>query len=170
MDANKEQSQTTALIDIGANGIAFIDQTFTHKNKLPLIRLRRPCRLEVVGGRQSVAGHISHLVRLPVDVQGHRQLLPYFVTKLSQYHVIPQEALIKLPSPSQRSCHAKTQCRSVIRNWWMALGRSGLPSSKAKSYSLTSKILAAMLAPQVRMSVLKLRNGRVSSSQNRSPL
>jgi hypothetical protein len=33
VDASKEQVQATALVDSGANGIAFIDQTFMRKNE-----------------------------------------------------------------------------------------------------------------------------------------
>lgn len=77
-----------ALVDSGANGIAFVDQSFAHDNDLPLEPLRKPRRLEVVDGRQSVAGRITHLVKLPVEVQGHKEILPCFVTKLSQQPIV----------------------------------------------------------------------------------
>lgn len=82
------KQSTTALVDCGANGIAFIDQNFVRKNKLPLVKLRKARRLEVVDGRQSVAGRITHLVRLPVDIQGHQEELPCFVTKLNEHPIV----------------------------------------------------------------------------------
>lgn len=89
VDTGLEQKQaTTALVDSGANGIAFIDQNFVRINTLPLLELRKPRRLEVVDGRQSIAGRITHLVRLPVEIQGHREELPCLVTKLNEHPIV----------------------------------------------------------------------------------
>ena len=88
VDIGKQQLQTIALVDSGANGIAFIDQTFVRNNKIPLRRLRKPRRLEVVDGRQSAAGLITDMVLLPVEFRGHRESLPCFVTKLSQNPIV----------------------------------------------------------------------------------
>jgi hypothetical protein len=88
VDTGGERVSTTSLVDSGANGIAFIDQTFVRNHKLPLQRLHKPRRLEVVDGRQSAAGRITHLVQLPIDIQGHREVLPCFVTKLSQHPIV----------------------------------------------------------------------------------
>jgi len=51
VDTGGERVPATALVDSGANGIAFIDQTFVRDHKLPLQRLRKPRRLEVVDSR-----------------------------------------------------------------------------------------------------------------------
>lgn len=80
--------QIDALVDSGANGMAFIDQTFAQKHDLKLELLRHPRRLEVVDGRQSVAGRITHMTRIPMNIQGHREALPCFVTKLSQQPIV----------------------------------------------------------------------------------
>lgn len=45
VDTGGERVSTTSLVDSGANGIAFIDQTFVRNHKLPLQRLRKPRRL-----------------------------------------------------------------------------------------------------------------------------
>ena len=80
--------QIDALVDSGANGMAFIDQTFAQRHDLKLEPLRHPRRLEVVDGRQSVAGRITHMTRIPMNIQGHRETLPCFVTKLSQQPIV----------------------------------------------------------------------------------
>ena len=80
--------QIDALVDSGANGMAFMDQTFAQKHDLKLELLRHPRQLEVVDGRQSVAGRITHMTRIPMNIQGHRETLPCFVTKLSQQPIV----------------------------------------------------------------------------------
>jgi len=84
----KGQLPATALIDSGANGISFVDESFVHDNDLVLKPLRKPCSLEVVAVRQSIAGQITHLVRLPIEIQRHKEVLPCFVTKLGQQPII----------------------------------------------------------------------------------
>lgn len=84
----KGRLPTTALVDSGANGIAFIDQSFAHTNRLTLEPLRKARRLEVVDGRQSVAGKITHLTRLPLEIRSHKEILPCFVTKLGQQPIV----------------------------------------------------------------------------------
>lgn len=68
--------QIDALVDSGANGMAFIDQTFAQRHDLKLELLRHPRRLEVVDGRQSVAGRITHMTRITMNIQGHERLCP----------------------------------------------------------------------------------------------
>jgi Retroviral aspartyl protease./Reverse transcriptase (RNA-dependent DNA polymerase). len=86
--ANGKRTKAEALVDSGANGMAFIDQAFAQKLELKLERLRNPRRLEVVDGRQSVAGRITHLTRITIDIDGHKELLSCFVTKLSQQPIV----------------------------------------------------------------------------------
>ena len=87
VDTRQKQLRATALVDSRANGIAFIDETFARNNGLSLQQLRKLRRLEMVDDRQLAAGRITHLVRLPVDIKGHREL-PCFVTKLSQHPIV----------------------------------------------------------------------------------
>lgn len=100
VDTGKEHLQTTALVDSGANGIAFIDQTFVRNSGLPLLQLRKPRRLEVANGHQSAAGRITHLVRLPIEIQGHRESLPCFVTKLSQHPIVLGRPWMQIHDPT----------------------------------------------------------------------
>ena len=88
VNTKKGRVSTTALVDSGANGIAFVDRSFARNHKLPLKPLRKPRRLEVVDGRQSVAGSITHLTQLPIEIQGHKEVLPCFVTKLGQQPIV----------------------------------------------------------------------------------
>jgi len=86
--SKKGQLPTTALVDSGANGIAFIDQSYAQDNDIPLEPLREPRRLEVVDGRQSVAGEITHMARVAMDIRGHKEVLRCFVTKLGQQPIV----------------------------------------------------------------------------------
>lgn len=88
VDIGLERKATTALVDSGANGIAFIDQDFVREHNLPLLKLKKPRKLEVADGRNSVAGRITHLVRLPIEIQGHREILPCLVTKLNEHSLV----------------------------------------------------------------------------------
>lgn len=89
--------------DSGANGIAFIDRSFAHDNDLLLEPLRTPRRLEVVDGRQSVAGQITHITRLAVQVKGHKEVLPCFITKLGQQPMIGAAAFVRLADRARKA-------------------------------------------------------------------
>jgi hypothetical protein len=68
--------------------MAFIDQTFAREKKFALLQLRNPRRLEMVDELQSAAGRITHLVRLPIDIQGHREELSCLMTQPSQHPIV----------------------------------------------------------------------------------
>jgi hypothetical protein len=51
--------QTNVMLDSGATGKGFIDESFAHSNKLTLYELRNRRRLNVVDGRPSSAGDIT---------------------------------------------------------------------------------------------------------------
>jgi hypothetical protein len=80
--------QTNVMLDSGATGKGFIDESFAHSNKLTLYELRNRRRLNVVDGRPLSAGYITHVVKLHMEIKGHREKMLFYVTKLGKYNVI----------------------------------------------------------------------------------
>jgi predicted aspartyl protease len=85
---NHKKIPTHALIDCGATGYAFVDQAFATHHKLPVRPLTTPRVLEVIDGRKISSGDITHLTEVRLDIQGHRERLPMFVTKLGRYPIV----------------------------------------------------------------------------------
>jgi len=73
---------TSGLIDYGASGIAFIDQTFVGKYSLPTSKLKTPRILDVIDGRPVSSGAITDLACFSASVGDHTETLPLFITKL----------------------------------------------------------------------------------------
>lgn len=91
---------SAALLDIGATGKAFVDQTFAQKYSLPLTPLRTHRTLKVVDGRSSSAGDITHTTILKLSINGHLEEISAFVTKLGQYDIILGLPWFALHNPS----------------------------------------------------------------------
>ena len=80
--------RTHALVDCGATGYAFIDESFTRHHNLPLFPLKTPRSLEVIDGRPIESGDITHMTRLRLDIDQHTEEIPMFVTKLGHYPIV----------------------------------------------------------------------------------
>ena len=76
------------LIDTGATGFAFIDEDFTRCHNLTTYRLKTPRNLEVIDGRPIKSGTITHLAYLVMEINGHREKSPFFITKLGHYPLV----------------------------------------------------------------------------------
>src|SRR6185312_11942985 len=87
-DSNMRQVRTNSMLDSGATGKGFIDETFAHTNKFAFYKLRNRRRLNVVDGRPSSAGDITHVVKLHMDIKGHKEKILFYVTKLGKYDII----------------------------------------------------------------------------------
>jgi hypothetical protein len=85
---NHKKIPTHALIDCRVIGYSFIDQTFTMYHKLPLCPLTTPWVLKVIDGQKISLGDITHLIEVCIDVQGHCEKLPMFITKLGCYPIM----------------------------------------------------------------------------------
>jgi len=79
---------THALIDCGATGISFVDENFARHHQIPLQALKIARALEVIDGRPISSGDITHVARVNLAIQEHREHLPMFVTKLGHYPVV----------------------------------------------------------------------------------
>jgi hypothetical protein len=85
---NENPIRTYALIDCGATGIAFMDESFARRHQVPLEKLSQPRVLEVIDGRPIESGAITHLAWVIMEIERHREKIPMFVTKLGHYPLV----------------------------------------------------------------------------------
>ena len=88
---------THSLLDCGATGFAFVHEQFVRQHNLPRYTLRLPRALEVIDGRPILSGDVAELVRVILDIGGHREELAAFVTSLGQYLLV-----LGIPWPTGR--------------------------------------------------------------------
>jgi len=82
------QIPTHALVDCGATGYAFADEEFVHDHNFPLFKLTTPRTLEVIDGRPIESGIITHLRKLSMNINGNKEQIPMFITKLGHYPLV----------------------------------------------------------------------------------
>ena len=90
MELNDEISclPTHALVDSGATGYAFADEEFVRDHNLPMFKLKNPRSLEVIDGRPVESGAITHITKISANINGHKEELPMFITKLGHYPIV----------------------------------------------------------------------------------
>jgi len=74
---------THAVVDWGTTGYAFANEEFIRDHNLPLYKFKTPCTLERIDGRPIESGSITHLAKLSMNINGHKEEIPMFITKLS---------------------------------------------------------------------------------------
>jgi hypothetical protein len=88
--------RTHALIDYGATGIALLDQDFARHHKVPLQKLTEKRQVEVIDGRTIESGDITHLAKVEMGIQDHKEQIPMFVTKLGHYPIVQEIPWLRL--------------------------------------------------------------------------
>jgi predicted aspartyl protease len=88
LTTNDQTISTIALIDCGATGYSFVDRKFARHHNLPTHPLDHPRQLEVIDGRPIATGDVTHLATATLNIQGHNETLPMFVTKLGHYPLV----------------------------------------------------------------------------------
>lgn len=88
LTTNDQKISTIALIDCGATGYSFVDRKFARHHNLPTHPLDHPRQLEVIDGRPIATGDVTHLATAMLNIQGHNETLPMFVTKLGHYPLV----------------------------------------------------------------------------------
>ena len=88
LTVNNQEIPTHALIDCGATGIAFMDQDFARHHQIPLQELKEKKQVEVIDGRPIESGDITHIAKVGMKIQEHREQLPMFITKLGHYPIV----------------------------------------------------------------------------------
>ena len=76
------------LVDTGASGYAFINETFARNHGLTFHALRYPRIVRGFDGQPSSTGLITHLAEAIMAVQGHVERIFFHVTGLEQYPVV----------------------------------------------------------------------------------
>src|SRR5690606_42118318 len=75
-------------MDTGATGYAFVDKRYARDHNLPLYKLKKNRVIEVIDGRPIESGTITHLARMTMEINGHLEEVPMFVTQLGHYPVV----------------------------------------------------------------------------------
>ena len=81
-------TQTHALIDCGAMGIAFVDKVFLRHHKVEQKELKDTNELEVIDGRPIESETITTIVKLNLGIKKYQEELPVFITKLGYYPIV----------------------------------------------------------------------------------
>ena len=102
--------------DSGATAEGFISDSYEQKHDIPLIELKRPRRLNVVDGRPSTAGDVTHKVAVNLSFNHHSEKIELFVTKFANYDVILGKPWMAKHNPlidwkTNTLCFDKTYCR-----------------------------------------------------------
>ena len=88
LTVNNQEIPTHALIDCGATGIAFMDQDFARHHQIPLQELKEKKQVEVIDRRPIESGEITHIAKVGMRIQEHKEQLPMFITKLGHYPIV----------------------------------------------------------------------------------
>jgi hypothetical protein len=71
---------TYAIIDIGAEGKGFIDQSWTASHELFLKKLKKPFELKVFDGKNAKNGIIIYYVKTRLKTEDYCEKINFFVT------------------------------------------------------------------------------------------
>lgn len=85
---NAKTVNTFAMADSGASEYAFIDPSFARYLNLPFDPLQRPIGITAFDGELARSGDITHRVVIRLDIGGHQEKLPCYVTPLGRYPII----------------------------------------------------------------------------------
>jgi len=85
---NNQEIPTHALIDCGATGIAFMDQDCARHHQMPHEELKPKRQVAVIDRGNLESGDITHVAKVGMMIQYHREQLPRFVTKLRHYPIV----------------------------------------------------------------------------------
>ncbi|KJZ69408.1 hypothetical protein HIM_11204 [Hirsutella minnesotensis 3608] len=128
------------MLDSGATGKGFVDESFAHDHKFTLHKLRNRRRLNVVDGRPSSAGDITHVAQLDMDIKGHKEKMLFYVTKLGKYDIILGKPWLTDHNPiinwstnmvSFNSDHCRRRCMEKGQYQLAVFGTSSLVISTA---------------------------------------
>lgn len=94
-----ENVSSVVMLDSGASS-QFMDHDFAIRCGFKLIPKKRPEPLTLVDGKPSSAGPLTHIVRMPICIDQHRETLVFQVTKLGGYPVILGKSWLRRHNPS----------------------------------------------------------------------
>jgi Zinc knuckle/Retroviral aspartyl protease len=82
-----ENIASEAMVDSGATGYSFVNESFAHEHQMKLIPLSHSRVVQMFDGSPPSSGMITHVVRGQLSIGQHTETT-FFVTKLSGYEVI----------------------------------------------------------------------------------
>ena len=88
LTVNNQEISTHALIDCRATGIAFMDQDFARHHQIPLQERKEKIQVKVIDRRPIESGDITHIGKVGMQIQEHKEQLPMFITKLEYYPIV----------------------------------------------------------------------------------
>ena len=94
--------QSHALIDSGCFGFAFLDETFARRYNLKFYPLKIPRTIKLIDGRPVSPGTVTHLYQVPLTIDSHKEVVPFFVTKLGSYPLVIGIPWLQLHDPLLR--------------------------------------------------------------------
>jgi hypothetical protein len=65
-----------------------MDQDFPCHHQIPLQESKEKKQVEVIDGRPIESGDITHIAKIGMEVQNHKEQLPMFITKLGHYPIV----------------------------------------------------------------------------------
>ena len=71
-----------------STGIAFLDQDLARHHQIPLQELKEKRQVEVIDGRPIESGDITHVAKVGIMIQDHKEQLPMFVMTLGHYPIV----------------------------------------------------------------------------------
>jgi hypothetical protein len=77
-----------AIINIGAEGKGFVNQSWAASHELPLKKLKKPFGLKVFDGKNAENGIIIHYVKTQLKIEDYCEKTKLFVTQLAHYPII----------------------------------------------------------------------------------
>jgi len=88
LTVSNQEIPAHALIDCGAMGIAFLDGDFACHHQVPLQEINVKKQVEVIDGRPIESGDNTHIAKVGMQIQEHKEQLPMFITKLGHYPIV----------------------------------------------------------------------------------
>ena len=69
-------------------GYVFVDNEFAHYHSLLRYYLKTERVLEVINGRPIKSGNITHMTKISLSINGHKERLLAFITQLGYYPLV----------------------------------------------------------------------------------
>ena len=88
IDKNESLIRSYALVDTDATGYAFVDYDFVRCHHLPVYKLKEPRVIEVIDERPIEPEPITHMTKLTMTIENHREKISMFITKLEYYLIV----------------------------------------------------------------------------------
>jgi hypothetical protein len=125
LEIENQRIRTYALTDSGAEGKAFIDESWARSRNLPLTRLKYPFILRVFDGNETEGGRVTHYAQCGMRIHDHfERQIRFYVTTLAHYPIVLGLPWLKQHDPVVgwsansmlfSSDHCRKNCNTPLR-------------------------------------------------------